>query len=89
MRTSLNEAAELENWLLGKGDCSKRLVTEAKVIADPNLREIAEWQYRTYKLVRVYGREKLREQIEAIEHRMFTTNKFLSFQNLISSIFKQ
>lgn len=89
MRTSLTEVAQIENWLLRRGDLSDRLVMEAKVLSSPEMVDKAQWQSATYDLAHLYGREKLREEIKAVEHRLFHTSKYKSFQDRIRSIFKR
>ncbi len=89
MRTSLNEIAQLENLLLEQGDVADRLVTEANVLTSSEMAEKAVWQARTYDLIHLYGREKLLEEVRAVEHRLFKTSSYRSFQDRIRSIFNQ
>lgn len=89
MRTSLNEIRELEDWLLKQGELSDRLVTEAKVLSNPELQENAKWQAQTYDLVAAYGRQKLREEIRQVEKQLIMSPKYRSFQDRIRSIFKR
>ena len=88
MRTSLIEAEQIENFLLHKGEISERLVTEAKVLTSPELRERVQYQKDTYALIHIYGREKLYAEIQRVEQKMFSNSRFKNFQNLIKSIFK-
>ena len=89
MRTSLTEIEQIERWLLQHGDIGDRLLTEAKVLSSPEMKEKAEWQAVTYDLVHQYGRQKLRDEIKAVEHKLFKTSKYQSFQDKIKSIFKR
>ncbi|MDW7691955.1 hypothetical protein R9C00_15570 [Flammeovirgaceae bacterium SG7u.111] len=88
MKTSLTEVQQIEHWLQQEGDPSERLVTEVQLLLNPQLREKVEWQVRTYRLVQLYGRQKLREEIKAVEHRLFTATKHKTFQERIRTIFK-
>lgn len=88
MRTSLVEVAQIEDWLLKRGDIEDRLVTEARVLSNPKLVEQTHWQLKSYDLIHQYGREKLRQEIKAVEFRLFRSSHFKSFQNQIRSIFK-
>ena len=85
----MNETREIECWLLKKGELPERLVTEAKVLADESWKDRAEWQAHTYHLVRAYGRMKLKEDLKAIENRLFYQSKYSRFQNIIHSIFSK
>ena len=89
MRTSLTETAQIENWLFRHGEISERLLIEAKVLSNPEMRRNTQWQYHTYELARLYGQEKLHEEIKVVEHRLFPTSKYRSFQHRIRSIFKR
>lgn len=89
MRTSLIEIQKIENWLLKRGDPQDRLVTEARLISSPEFKENARWQEKAYQLVHLYGREKLLEEINAIEYQLFHTSKYKSFQDRVRSIFKR
>ncbi|UXP33353.1 hypothetical protein N6H18_05230 [Reichenbachiella agarivorans] len=89
MKTSWIETSQIENWLQQKGDVSERLVTEVKSMLSPQLSDKIHWQSKTYELVHLYGREKLREEIKTLEQELFTTAKHHSFQARIRSIFKR
>ena len=89
MRTSLNEIRELEEWLFKKGDLTDRLMTEAKVLSNPEFQEKVKWQTQSYELVTAYGRQKLQEEIRQVEKQLFSSPKYRSFQDRIRSIFKR
>ncbi len=89
MRTSLNEIRQLDDWLIQKGAPQERLVTEARVLSNPEMKEKAKWQLATYQLVRRYGRDKLRKEIELIEAQLFNHPKHHSFQERIRAMFKK
>lgn len=88
MRTSLTETAQIENWLLRYEGLPERLLMEARILSNPALMDRVRWQSATYELARSYGREKLREEIKSVEHQLFNTSKYRSFQHRIRSIFK-
>ncbi|MEO1054982.1 MAG: hypothetical protein AAFX87_30390 [Bacteroidota bacterium] len=89
MRTSLTETEQIEQWLLKRGDTGELLVTEARVLSSPELKEKARWQMATYDLVHLYGREKLRQEIKEVEQQLFHHSRYRSFQQKIRSIFKR
>lgn len=87
MRTSLAEIETLEQWLLKTGDPRDMLVTEAKIIINKDLDEKAQWQSKTYDLVAEFGREKLQDEVKAIEQQLFYSRKHHTFQQRIKAIF--
>jgi len=89
MRTSLIEIQHLENWLLSRGEPTERLLTEVKVQLDTDLKQKAQWQDKTYQIIKAYGRQQLREEVTAIEQKMLSAPKYRSFRERILSIFKK
>jgi len=88
MRTSLNEIKEIEDWVMQSGELPDRLVTEAKMLIDPSLKDKAEWQLETYKVVKAYGRRKLQDELIEVESKLFSEPQYKVFQRQIHSIFK-
>lgn len=88
MRTSLVEIEQIENLLLKRGNIQERLLTEAKILSSPKLKEKLDWQLRTYDLIRQYGREQISQEIKEVEQTVFNSTKHSSFQSRIRSIFK-
>ncbi|MEM8940468.1 MAG: hypothetical protein AAGC64_14110 [Bacteroidota bacterium] len=89
MRTSLTEIEQIEDWLFKQGAIQNRLLLEAKMLSDPRIKENVQWQSYMYDLIRLYGQEKLREEIKATQHKLFQTPKYRSFQDRIRLIFKR
>lgn len=89
MMTSLTETEQIEKYLLKRGDIQERLVTEARILSSPEVKEKAHWQAAAYDLAHLYGRKKLVDEIKAIEHKLFHTQKYRSFQDRIRSIFNK
>ena len=88
MKISLIEIEEIENWLIKRGSIQDRLITEAKMLSSPEFKEKVHWQSTAYDLINRYGREKLHQEIKAVEYELFHSNKYRSFQDRILSIFK-
>lgn len=89
MRTSLNEIKKTEQYLLKENPPEEALLFEAQMILDPRLKEKAEWQQKTYQLVRAYGRLQLRAEIEAVHQQLFTKPAYKSFRQKIRSFFNR
>jgi hypothetical protein len=89
MKTSLNELQLIENQLLGAPDGEDRLLFEARMILQPDLRHSLGWQQKTYQLVQQYGRQQLRKEMEQIHHELFITVKHKSFRQKILRLFRK
>lgn len=87
MKTSATETQQIEAYLLG-GNAEDALLVEARLLIDENLRTKTAWQQKTYELVNAYGRKKLKQEIEAVHHELFTSQKYLSFKEKILGYFR-
>jgi hypothetical protein len=87
MRTSLNEIKVLEQHLLQEAPPEDSLLFEAHMILAPELKEKVQWQQKTYQLVRAYGCKKLKAEIEAVHHQLFTETKYRGFRQKILDLF--
>jgi hypothetical protein len=87
MRTSLNEIKTIENHLFGQLPLEEALVFEAHLIINQDLREKLRWQEKTTQLIKRYGRQKLKEELELVHQQLFTTDR--GFRDKILSFFKK
>lgn len=87
--TTLHETRQIENFLQGGMRPAEQFLFEMKMTIDPALRNKVELQRRVYELVKMYGRRKLREEIERIHHRLFHDPDNFSFRQHIFSYFKK
>lgn len=85
MRKPLDEIAEIEQYLQGKLPPADRLVFEAKVILTPSINRNIQQQRTIYKLVRWFGRNSKRRQLEALHEQLMQDP---AFRQRITSIFK-
>lgn len=84
----MNKIQQLEEYIQGKLIPEERLLMEAKLLIDSDLSDQLHWQKKTYALIKAYGRKKLKEEIEQVQKRMFSEEKFQSFRKKIQTIFK-
>jgi hypothetical protein len=84
----MNELQQLEYYLQGKLLPEEHLLMEARLLLDVELSDRLTWQQKTYSLLKTYGRKKLRTEIERVNNRMFSEEKFNSFRKKIQTIFK-
>ena len=90
MKTSLNETRLIEMHLLGKAPAKERMLFEARLILQPDLKQSMYWQQKTYRLVQLYGRQQLKEEIEQIHQALFSpATAHQSFRQKILSLFNR
>ncbi len=89
MRTSLVETRQIEAYLLETGEGGDNLVFQARLLLEPELGEKMRWQGKTYDLVRSYGRQALRKEIEAVHEQLFTGPEHASFRQKIARLFSK
>jgi hypothetical protein len=66
-----------------------RLLTEARLLLSPELQDKLHWQQQVYELVQLYGRRRLKEEMEAVHEQLFTESRFEKFRSRIYRIFKK
>jgi hypothetical protein len=84
----MNELQQLEYYLQGKLLPEEQLLMEARLLLDAELSGQLIWQQKAYSLIKAYGRKKLRTEIQCVNNRMFSEEKFSSFRKKIQTIFK-
>jgi len=88
MRTSLNELQMLEQYLAHQLEPQDNLLIEAKLLVDKRLQDKLYWQRRSYQLVKTYGREQLRQQLNRVEEELFTEPAHKRFVHKIKQYFR-
>jgi len=89
MRTSLRETEQIEAHILRLSEPGDTLVFEARLLLDAELKDKLLWQQKTYSLVRRYGREQLKGEIEAVHQKLFNNEKHTSFRQKIMRFFSK
>lgn len=87
MRTSLIEIEQIEAHLMKRSEQGDHLVFEARLLLEPELHERVQWQQEAYRMVKLYGRDLLKQEIEAVHQKMFTQKEHLSFSQKIRRLF--
>ncbi|MFB9843156.1 hypothetical protein [Mucilaginibacter ginsenosidivorans] len=87
MRTSLIETEQIEAHLLQLSGGGDALVFEAKMLIDAELTEKVLWQQKTYQMVKLYGRDQLRQEIESAHQKLFKDEQHQSFRQKIMRLF--
>jgi len=89
MKTSLDKLQLMEDCLLGQASGEQRLFFEANLLLDPILREEAHWQCKTYHVVRDYGRQQLRSELEQVHQVLFTASQHHKFHDWVLGFFRK
>ena len=87
MTTSWNEIRQTENYLLMKMSPEESLVFEAHLLTNPWLRWNVMAQKKIYSLLRMYHRKKLKQEAEAVHHRVFESPEKAAFRKEINQLF--
>ncbi|SDP18342.1 hypothetical protein SAMN05428975_0608 [Mucilaginibacter sp. OK268] len=88
MRTSLNNIAQTEAYLLKRANPANALLFEAKTLLDQELQTRVSQQQQVYTLVQQYGRKQVKAEIEAVHQQLFNQPEHLSFRQKIARLFR-
>ena len=88
MRTSLIEIQQTEQYLRADMEQCDRGVFEARMLVDEGLRDRVRWQQKVYKLLRLYRRTRLKQEIHNVEQQIFTNPEYVGFARHIEALFK-
>jgi hypothetical protein len=87
MRNSLTEIAQAEAFLQETMPPRERLVFEARVLTNPLLRVNLFFQKKAYGLLKLYHRQQLKKEVQAVEQRLFQDPEKKAFQQQIHHLF--
>lgn len=88
MRTLRSNVQRIERYLQGSLSMSDKLIFEAQLLLQPKLRMDLYFQKKTYQLVRIYHRKKLKEELETLHQQIFNDPDNIVFQQNIYGLFK-
>jgi len=83
----LIEIEQIEAHLLRRSEPGDQLVFEARLLLESELHEKVQWQQEAYRMVRLYGRDQLKQEIEAVHQKLFTQKEHTSFSQKIRRLF--
>jgi len=89
MPTSQNKIQQTEAYLLQQINAADAALFEARLILQPDLQQDIIWQQRVYNVVKLYGRRKLKADIEAAHRQLFTAPQHKTFRQKIFSLFNR
>lgn len=87
MTTSLNEITQAEDFLQGNLKPEDSLVFRARLLVSPLFRKNFLAQQKTYSLIRLYGRRKLKSEIESIQEKFFNDPDNTFYRQKIEQLF--
>lgn len=73
MRASLNETAQIEDYIFCRMSVQERQFFEVLLLTDSEFSSKVDGQRDTYALVSAYGRRQLKEELNAIHQSLFTS----------------
>lgn len=88
MMTSQNHTRLIEKYLIGTLTPVDKIIFESRLVLDPNLRRNLYFQKKTYKLIKMYHREKLKEEMEALHQKLFNDPEKINLRKNIYQLFK-
>ncbi|WP_418499232.1 hypothetical protein [Flagellimonas sp.] len=88
MMTSRNNTRVIDHYLHGEPSFADKLLFEARLAVDPVLKSDFHFQKKTHRLLKMYHREKLREELEALHRELFNDPDKIRFRQSISQLFK-
>ena len=81
------ETEQIEAHLMQRSEPGDQLVFEARLLLEPGLHEKMQWQQEAYRMVKLYGRDQLKREIDAVHQKLFTQKEHLSFRQKIRRLF--
>jgi len=89
MRTSLNNIKAIDDYLLGHILPGDKLLFEANLLLNNDLKDNVYHQQNTYTMIRQYGRQKIKDEIIAVQQQLATAPKHRGFMQRIANVFKK
>lgn len=83
MRKPLHDIQETELYLMNRMDMADRLLFEAKMIIDPDLKQNAVYQQKTYAIIRWFARKQQMVRLDCVYDRVMNDTSFAAEINSI------
>ena len=87
MKSSPHNTVLIEKYLLKELNPLDKLLFESKLLIDSSLREEVHFQKKTHLLIKMYHREKLKEEMEVLHQQLFTNPSKMDFRKSIQQLF--
>jgi len=83
----LNEVKLIDDYIFNTAALEDALLFDAMLILDPDLQNQIMWQKKTHAAVKLYGRKKLKAEIERVHGKLFNEPEHQSFKYRILNLF--
>ncbi|WP_236974679.1 hypothetical protein [Membranihabitans maritimus] len=87
MRTSWRETQNIEDYIFDRLSPEDRILIETNIDGSVELKEKLQLQKQSYELIKEYGREVLRKEINAIDREVFSSYRHNKLRKRILKIF--
>ncbi len=84
----MNNMCLIEKFLKGQMSPEETLLFHMRLMVDPVLKVNLGIQEKIYALIKLFHRNKLKEEIQSVEHKMFSDPLKSDFQKSIHYFFK-
>lgn len=89
MRTSLNNIKIIEDYLSGQMPPGDTLLFEANMLLNNDLINDIQHQQDTYTIIRRYSRQRIKNEIAAVQNKLAVTPQYRGFMQCITNLFKK
>ena len=89
MRTSLNNIKAIDDYILGNMAPGDALLFEANMLLNNDLVNDMGHQQNTYAVIRQYSRQKIKDEIVAVQKILATAPQHRGFMHRIANLFKK
>nr|WP_320021506.1 hypothetical protein [uncultured Draconibacterium sp.] len=89
MKTSQNNTRLIEKYLNGSLSPADRFLFESRLVIDPVLKRDFHFQKKTLQLIKMYHRERLKEELETLHQQIFNNPDKINFRLSINQLFKR
>jgi len=89
MRTSLNNIKAIDDYLSGRMAPGDALLFEANILLNNDMVNDIRHQQSTYAVIRQYGRQKIKDEIFAVQQILATAPQHQGFMQRMANLFKK
>ena len=89
MKISWNDTRHIERYLDNELSKEEKILFEAQLVLDPRFKLNVRLQKQIHALIKLYGRRKMKAEIEKIHHKLFQNPEHVIFQQRIQQLFKE
>ncbi len=88
MKISWHDTRHIERYLNNKLSQEEKILFEAQLALDPLFKLNVELLKKSYSLIKLYGRRKMKAEIGKIHYKLFHSPEHVIFQQRIQQLFK-